>query len=414
MQSSSQRTDKFLEDIIICNIAGQKQFVTSSYDVVDNLHDYEGTYQAYEFSWLKHCKDNFISFHNMGTTIYMENFILSSVQRKHCNDNGLTIFLTEEPIHSYGNQHNIFLDGTTEIIANRPDFDASPNLNIWSPELESIEIFVRKNNLHNVKVASGIRDKAKVYESYNFDLIRKDPTMNSISYQFGNFKQTIKQTNDFSKHFLCLNWRYSAHRHLVTAYASLLDTKYSWHYVDNINAIQKHCWFNILEHPKLLHGLNTLQVNNIDYEKENIRLQGELSDFTLRPEQAPDMPALFTTAQPSLYVDTFCSIVNFSLFGNPFPCYDEKVLGTIINYRPFIIAAPPFTLELMQDDGFKTFSDWWDESYDKETNNEKRLVKLFNTLEEINSWSIDKCKKVYEEMQDTILHNYNIVNGDLF
>ena len=62
--------------------------------------------------------------------------------------------------------------------------------------------------------------------------------------------------------------------------------------------------------------------------------------------------------------------------------------------------------------GFKTFSKWWDESYDEELNSSKRLEKIVNILEEISNWSFDKCFDVIQEMEEILVHNFNHMISD--
>jgi hypothetical protein len=60
----------------------------------------------------------------------------------------------------------------------------------------------------------------------------------------------------------------------------------------------------------------------------------------------------------------------------------------------------------MRKDGFKTFGNFWNESYDEEWDHTKRLEMIFDLLLEINSWSIKQCQQKYVEMLEVINHNY--------
>ena len=112
-------------------------------------------------------------------------------------------------------------------------------------------------------------------------------------------------------------------------------------------------------------------------------------------------------ASSELFKNTFCSIVNLSTFAEPFPCYDEKPLNAIFNIRPFILCGPPGSLALMRKDGFKTFGDFWDESYDDELDHTKRLEKIFELINEIDSWSIRDCQEIYTNMIPTLFENFH-------
>ena len=58
-------------------------------------------------------------------------------------------------------------------------------------------------------------------------------------------------------------------------------------------------------------------------------------------------------------------------------------------------------------DGFKTFGDFWDESYDQEWNHKTRLEMIFDLMLEINDWSIEKCQQKYKEMLQITSFNYS-------
>jgi hypothetical protein len=55
--------------------------------------------------------------------------------------------------------------------------------------------------------------------------------------------------------------------------------------------------------------------------------------------------------------------------------------------------------------GFMTFSDWFDESYDTEQDHSKRMKKVFELIDWINSKSIDDLKDMYADMAYVLIHN---------
>ena len=81
--------------------------------------------------------------------------------------------------------------------------------------------------------------------------------------------------------------------------------------------------------------------------------------------------------------------------------------------KPFVLVAPVNTLKVLKDHGYKTFGDFWDESYDDIQNNEERLFKIFETIEFINSKSLEELQDMYNKMKPIIEHNYNIVRERL-
>jgi hypothetical protein len=73
--------------------------------------------------------------------------------------------------------------------------------------------------------------------------------------------------------------------------------------------------------------------------------------------------------------------------------------------KPFIVVAPPKTVEYIKSLGFKTFGDFWDESYDDEYDHSERLAKIFKLIDGLNECSIDNLKNVYNRMLPILEHN---------
>jgi hypothetical protein len=73
--------------------------------------------------------------------------------------------------------------------------------------------------------------------------------------------------------------------------------------------------------------------------------------------------------------------------------------------KPFIVVGPPKTLEYIRSLGFKTFNEFWDESYDDELNHGERLAKIFDLLEYFVNMPIEDLRVMYDKMRLTVEHN---------
>ena len=114
------------------------------------------------------------------------------------------------------------------------------------------------------------------------------------------------------------------------------------------------------------------------------------------------------------YKDIFCDVVTESRFAQPTPNYSEKVHQPMWYRKPFILMAPPGTLKYLHEHGYKTFSEFWDESYDSCTNHEERLYKIFEVIKYIESKSIEELKVMYEDMKPILSHNRKQVESNLY
>lgn len=424
MQYNSQvykRSDGVLDNCLVIKI-GQllPQFVDSKYNILENLKQFEGCKQAYENSFLNHFTGNFIQIHDMGHIPYLENLMLGLIEQTECNKNGIDIFITEQLLHTNKPHTRIVFDGDNSYSAINDGFQHTKNDTIWSPELESVQTFVTKNNLTNVVVNVNFDDVHDIYkDNYSFILKRNDAILDALNSIYQDMPHSTSIRNvDIDTKLWCGNWRYAPHRHLITAFSSLLDTQYSWTFVDPKLNVLNNIWFDIdmfAYKDQILDGIGNLNENpnNIDIATDSIEVDGNIYDSSIRPKEMPAGPNTNEYTSDRLYGTTFCAIVNSSTFAEPFPTYDEKPLNAIFNKRPFVLCGPPGSLALMRKDGFETFSEFWDESYDDEPNHKKRLEKIFELLTEINSWDLQKCQDIYGKMLPVLFRNYAKLKGNI-
>lgn len=104
---------------------------------------------------------------------------------------------------------------------------------------------------------------------------------------------------------------------------------------------------------------------------------------------------------------TFCHVVTETLFYGSTLHLTEKSFRPIVNKRPFILAGPPGSLHYLRSYGFKTFSEFWDESYDLEQDPHKRLDKISKLIAEINKLDLFALEELLAKMQEILEHNYH-------
>jgi hypothetical protein len=85
----------------------------------------------------------------------------------------------------------------------------------------------------------------------------------------------------------------------------------------------------------------------------------------------------------------------------------EKIFKPIVAQRPFILFAAPGNLSYLKDYGFETFSQWIDESYDFETDNDLRIQKGIAELNKFSGFTKDDILDLQNEMRPVLEHNFN-------
>lgn len=106
---------------------------------------------------------------------------------------------------------------------------------------------------------------------------------------------------------------------------------------------------------------------------------------------------------------TFVNVISESLIHPTTIFFSEKTFKPILVCQPFIIVGNPHSLRSLREQGYQTFSKWWDESYDQEEDFYRRFEKISKLLIEISQWSNEKCYSVTQEMLPTLIHNFNVL-----
>ena len=298
---------------------------------------------------------------------------------------------------------------------------------IYCFEFESISRFAKNNNLTDVKVLTGdynVKDyfqpKYPDIKIANQDICVasmfgvKENTFNA--YQYVLDPTHSPSADKITNKFLCFNRRYTAYRHLIASYligkSSLLS--FQWEIEDSPfeifddrttfdqplwGGIEQYLWFD-LDRWKGLSVYSDILSGMAELEMGPKNIDVDITD-DISPEVKP-VPV-------EVYQRCFLSVVTEEKYTRPTGSFSEKTLNAIKCFSPFLLVAPPNTLKYLKDYGIKTFSDFWDESYDDEINHEKRLLKIMSVIDHINSKDITELKKIYNEMIPILEHNYRTI-----
>jgi hypothetical protein len=84
----------------------------------------------------------------------------------------------------------------------------------------------------------------------------------------------------------------------------------------------------------------------------------------------------------------------------------EKTFKPIALGMPFVIVGTQGSLKYLRSYGFKTFGDLWDESYDDEPDDSKRIEKIAHTLKLLDELG-EYRQAIFDSAQDIVKHNWN-------
>lgn len=91
----------------------------------------------------------------------------------------------------------------------------------------------------------------------------------------------------------------------------------------------------------------------------------------------------------------------------------EKTIRPMLMKKPFIHMGPKCFLTHLHQMGFRTFFEYWDETYDGFTPEEK-YIKILKLINFISRKSPEELQKMYTSMQPILDHNYKLLVTNSF
>ena len=85
--------------------------------------------------------------------------------------------------------------------------------------------------------------------------------------------------------------------------------------------------------------------------------------------------------------------------------FSEKIFKPMWYMQPFILLGEPGALAKLQELGYKTFGDYWDESYDNIEDDEERLKQALQSAKTLIQLSHGQLHKLTKEVLPILRHN---------
>jgi hypothetical protein len=92
----------------------------------------------------------------------------------------------------------------------------------------------------------------------------------------------------------------------------------------------------------------------------------------------------------------------------------EKIFKPIVLRMPFVLAGCAHNLEYLRSYGFRTFGDYWDESYDAIEDPVIRIEAIAQVIKTVSELSTEQQMTMLLDMQPVLEHNYQLFNDPAF
>lgn len=223
----------------------------------------------------------------------------------------------------------------------------------------------------------------------------------SLSIKNAQNKPITKSIDSIKKTFLVFNRRYRTHRTKLTLLFKKFDLlKDSFYSMPATNVDGRN-------NNTFMHQVDWSFVNKIGMAREEVEELYRI--LPLRNDKIVglnDMINVVSRNVQHLYDSSLITVVTETFFETPVISVTEKSFKPLFYKQPFIIAGAPFSLEHLKKKGYKTFSTWFDESYDTEIDHDARIIKIAEVCKTINEWTIEQKQKFIEETKEILEHNY--------
>lgn len=300
------------------------------------------------------------------------------------------------------------------------------NDNYRCSELDSIKEYATLNGIDPEKIDVITCDYAlEEYCNYyndSMNLIYLDVFIQNLEYFDNLLYLTPKKIR---KHFITTTWRYTSARAAICAALPLDKSHLGWHFDVRFGFAERTHWLKPHRNDNLatriergISDLNRLGPFPLDCKYSEFK-STEIweSHAHAYPENIkqynwivnPASTNRFDIPLAGYYTETFCDVVVESRFAQPTANFSEKVFQAMQFKTPFILVAPPHTLQILKDIGFQTFDKWWNENYDNIEDHYLRMEAIIKIIDKLSDLPISKLTTMYKEMRPVLQHNFDLM-----
>jgi hypothetical protein len=106
-------------------------------------------------------------------------------------------------------------------------------------------------------------------------------------------------------------------------------------------------------------------------------------------------------------IESFLHVVTETCFWEEKTHLTEKIFKPIVAKQPFVLLGCTNNLAYLKSYGFKTFDQFWDESYDTDQDPISRIQAVVKIIKDLCNMSDNELQNLQQDMTGIIEHNYN-------
>ena len=409
-------------------------FNNNTIDFLQKKHDVISSFSHEIFSKNNICvydinnsNKNVIYFYNLHTNGNLKHFLGMNKQSETIRNSGFE-YISETAINYLKNTDNFYITLYSGI---ENELDKYDIVNLYKEcmdyNIPRNKIIFLSNILDSKKILNRFYNKFKIYNQkefifYNFNeqlLFKGDELVNSQNSNL--FVSENLNINHKKNKCLFLNRRLRPHRlfilsllandnlldnNLISFDLEYDDTSYFESYIRDNHYIRIDEYFKSDDIQKKIIDDITLKkvLNGFKIIKKINKKSLDVNNFNSIEGRSLEVDAKY------LYENSYFSLVGETEFFDDWKDYTtEKILKPIQQLHPFVVVGRPHILKDLKSYGFKTFSEFWDESYDDEDNNSNRIKKVYSTIDNLINKSFLEWEDMYIRLKPILIHNKKVL-----
>lgn len=157
-----------------------------------------------------------------------------------------------------------------------------------------------------------------------------------------------------------------------------------------------------------------------EYKFDPDYIEQAITNINQLPELRIDFPGQDIPNQSMLLspmkqlMESFIFLVTETCFFQRKTHLTEKIFKPIVLRMPFILAGCAYNLAYLRSYGFRTFGDYWDESYDTIEDPVLRIEAIAQVIKTVSELSTQQQMTMLLDMQPILEHNYQLFNDPAF
>jgi hypothetical protein len=222
------------------------------------------------------------------------------------------------------------------------------------------------------------------------------------------------ESKHYDKKFLCFNRRWRGHRTVLVSLLHALDLLKHSH-VSLGRSDDNRDWYSASNRNKYFmdnHAEASVLLSNVEEE-----MITSFPELYLDSDDLITNRALLDASTNYLYNETYFSVVTETFFFRKERPDDygrflsEKTFKPVAMRHPFIIVSTPNFLVKFKELGYKSFSPWINEDYDKENDDATRMMMIIREIERLVNLSSEELEEFLTAMRDICEHNYQLLTN---